>query len=450
MFDILEYMFQADIDAETEWFLTASDEDLLAFETDNAATHFEPAAIRSAVYEATHSMTVSRLNLLDVINEWDRADAHVTDGARTPSAWLRSRLALSHGHAVAMLKQARGLRNTPQLRNALLQGALSFDQADQLIHVFTANRAAYVERDVDVLIDQLGPLTVAQCRTVAGHWADRVDAEALADGDTLPPPPEPTISELRIGEILDGDTAIEGTLNAADAAIIRTALAAAQRLGTPEVSGDNETLEDGTTGEPSAPADPRTPAQQRADALTLIAQFFLDHHQNVDTDGGSIGRAHVNIHVNLDQLTAAHVTGNAETPYSINGIDMESVLQQCCDSSVTRIVMAGASLPIDIGRETRVISPTLRKAVTARDRTCRHPDCDMPAAFTDVHHIHHWTKGGATDRNNCCLLCRRHHTDIHKRGWTITGDPNGTLLFTGPDGRVHRSRPPNLQLPLLV
>lgn len=121
----------SDIDEETEWFLAAADEDMLAFETEFAGIHFEPTAIRSAVFEVTHSMTISRLNMLDVIIEWDRVDAHLTDGARTPSAWLRSRLALSHGHAVAMLKQARGLRNTPQLRLALLQGALSFDQADQ-------------------------------------------------------------------------------------------------------------------------------------------------------------------------------------------------------------------------------------------------------------------------------------------------------------------------------
>ena len=57
-------MFQSDIDAETGWFLTAFDEDLLAFETEQAGIHFEPAAIRSAVYEATHSMTIARLNTL--------------------------------------------------------------------------------------------------------------------------------------------------------------------------------------------------------------------------------------------------------------------------------------------------------------------------------------------------------------------------------------------------
>ena len=346
-----------------------------------------------------------------------------------------------------LLTQARGLRDTPAVRDALLAGELSFDQADQLLHVFTSARAASAARDVDVLIDHISAMPVAQCRIVARHWAARVDAEILAIGDTPPPPVDPTVSELRVGEILDGDTVIEGVLNAADAAVVGAALAAAQRLGKPAPSGDDEALEDGSTG-PKAPADPRTPAQQRADALVLIAQFFLDHHNRHD-DGGSIGRAHVNVTVNLDQLTTTHLTGRAESPYTVSGLDMAAVLQTCCDASVTRILTAGPSLTLDIGRETRVVSPALRKAVTTRDRTCRFPGCDMPAWFTDVHHIWHWTRGGPTNRENCCLLCRRHHTLIHKGRWTVTGNPNIDLIFTSPEGESHRSRPPNPQLPIV-
>ena len=373
---------------------------------------------------------------------WDRADAHVIDGARTPTPWLRHRLRTTHTNAVVLLKQARGFRDTPQVRDALLAGELSFDQADQLLHVFTPARAAYVARDVDTLIDHISSMPAAQCRIVA-----RVDAEALAAGDDVPPEVEPTISELRIGEILDGDTIVEGVLNASDAAVVRTALAAAQRLGKPAVTGDDEALEDGST-DPKAPIDPRTPAQQRADALVLIAQFFLDHHDHATQDGGaSINRAHVNVVVNLDQLTTTHLTGNAESPYSLSGLDMAAVLQTCCDASVTRFLTTGPSLTLDIGRETRVVSPALRKAVTTRDRTCRFPGCDMPAWFTDVHHIWHWTWGGPTDRTNCCLLCRRHHTLSHKGRWTVTGNPNTDLMFTGPEGESHRSRPPNPQLP---
>ncbi len=440
-------MYPSEICDETEWFLTAADVDMLAGSGIDSDAEFRPADHRDAVQELWHSLQIARVNLLDSIICWDRADAHVLDGARTPTAWLRHRLRVSHSHAVSLLQQARGLRDAPPVRDALLAGELSFDQADQLLHVFVAARAEYVARDVDMLIDHISTMPVAQCRIVAGHWAARVDAEALVDGDAVPPPVAPTVSELRVGEILDGDTVIEGVLNAADAVVVRTALAAAQRLAKPVPSGDDEALEDGVTP-PAAPADPRSPAQQRADALVLIAQFFLDHHNRHDHEGGSIGRAHVNVVVNLDQLTTAHVTGNAETPYSVSGLDMASVLQTCCDASITRILTAGPSLTLDIGRETRVISPALRKAVTTRDRTCRFPGCDMPAWFTDVHHIWHWTRGGPTNRENCCLLCRHHHTLIHKGRWAVTGNANGDLIFTSPEGESHRSRPPNPQLPL--
>ncbi len=439
-------MHPSDVFEETEWFLTEADIDVLTASGLDPDAEFRPADHRDAVQELWHSLQVGRVSLLDAIICWDRADAHLLDGARTPTAWLRHRLRTTHTNAVVLLKQARGLRDTPQVREALLTGELSFDQADQLLRVFTPARVAYVARDVDMLIDHISSMPVAQCRIVARHWAARVDAEALAEGDDVPPEVEPTVSELRIGEILDGDTVIEGVLNAADAAVVRTALAAAQRLGTPTPSGDDEALEDGSSG-PKAPADPRSPAQQRADALVLIAQFFLDHHNRHD-DGASIGRAHVNVVVNLDQLTTAHLTGNAESPYNVSGLDMASVLQTCCDASVTRILTAGPSLTLDIGRETRVVSPQLRKAVTVRDRTCRFPGCDMPARFTDVHHIWHWTRGGPTNRENCCLLCRQHHTLIHKGRWTVTGNPNTDLIFTGPERETHRSRPPNPQLPI--
>ena len=154
--------------------------------------------------------------------------------------------------------------------------------------------------------------------------------------------------------------------------------------------------------------------------------------------------------MDLDRLTSAHLTGNAETPYSLNGIDIWSVVQACCDCSVARILTAGPSIVLDLGRETRVVSPALRKAVSKRDRCCRFPGCNMPAAFTDVHHIKHWIRGGPTDRDNCCLLCRRHHTMIHKGGWTAVGNANNTVTFTGPEGVQHLSRPPNLQLPLRI
>lgn len=39
---------------------------------------------------------------------------------------------------------------------------------------------------------------------------------------------------------------------------------------------------------------------------------------------------------------------------------------------------------------------------------------------------------------------------IHNAGWTVIGDANGTIVFTGPEGVQPRTRPPNLHLPLRI
>ena len=156
--------------------------------------------------------------------------------------------------------------------------------------------------------------------------------------------------------------------------------AAAHRLSKPSSSDrDDESLEDGTTQTKplrEEQPDDRSPAQQRADALVLIAKFFLDHHESVT--GTSIGRPHVNVTVDLDRLTSAHLTGDPDRPYSTSNVDLAAVLQDACDCSVTRILTAGPSIVLDIGRESRVIPVALRKAVIFRDKTCRHPAATCP------------------------------------------------------------------------
>jgi hypothetical protein len=407
----------------------------------------------------------AQVRVVDALIEFDRADGWTVDGARSMVAWIKAHLHVSHGQATRLLAQARRLRDFPQLRRALLDGDISWAQADPLINVFTADRAAYAERDVTVLVASLAPLTVSQCMTVARRWADRVDAELAAeraeetgedgDGSTV----LDAVSVLHVSETLDGMVILDGTLNAATGAVVNAALDAALHLdasATGESGGvDHETIEDGSATTPTGDriVDPRSPAERRADALKLVCQFYLDHYDAVarQYDGGTIGRAHLTVNVDLDILTSKHLIGNGDTPHSKTGIDLRAVLEAACDCSVARVVTAGASSVIDIGRESRVIPPALRKAVTRRDRTCRFPGCDMPAAFTDVHHISHWVRGGSTDRDNCCLLCRRHHTAVHKHGWDVTGNPEGELTFTSPsDGKLRTTRPPNLQIPLGV
>ncbi len=74
--------------------------------------------------------------------------------------------------------------------------------------------------------------------------------------------------------------------------------------------------------------------------------------------------------------------------------------------------VASVSLPLDVGAVTDTIPVHLRRAVAVRDRHCRFPGCDQPAAACQPHHIIPRAQGGPTSLTNLmllCELCRRRH-----------------------------------------
>ena len=80
-----------------------------------------------------------------------------------------------------------------------------------------------------------------------------------------------------------------------------------------------------------------------------------------------------------------------------------------------------------------------------RDRHCRFPGCQQPAAACDVHHIVRRVRGGRTQLTNLACSVRFHHLiAIHQWGWTITLHPDATVTAVSPDGRrtLHSHSPP--------
>lgn len=113
-----------------------------------------------------------------------------------------------------------------------------------------------------------------------------------------------------------------------------------------------------------------------------------------------------------------------------------------CDASVMRVVMAGRSEPLDLGRRTPVVSPAIRRAVMVRDGRCRFPGCERPKAWCDAHHAVHWADGGPTSVSNLVLLCRRHHRMVHEPGrFTLELEDTGPV-FRRSDGSVLEDRAP--------
>jgi hypothetical protein len=107
--------------------------------------------------------------------------------------------------------------------------------------------------------------------------------------------------------------------------------------------------------------------------------------------------------------------------------------------------LAGPSLPLDIGFS-KTIPPGIRNAVILRDRRCRWPGgCNQPAAACEVHHVKHIAHGGPTSLTDCVLLCSYHHQIvIHRWGWTLVLNKDGTTTAWNPDRTkvLHSHGPP--------
>jgi len=103
------------------------------------------------------------------------------------------------------------------------------------------------------------------------------------------------------------------------------------------------------------------------------------------------------------------------------------------------------SLPLDVGAATETIPAHLRRAVTTRHPHCAFPGCAQPASVCEVHHIIPRSRGGPTALWNLLPLCLFHHlTVIHRWGWALRLNADGTTTATSPEGRtLHSHSPPS-------
>jgi hypothetical protein len=107
--------------------------------------------------------------------------------------------------------------------------------------------------------------------------------------------------------------------------------------------------------------------------------------------------------------------------------------------------LGGPSLPLDIGYA-ETVPAGIRHAVMLRDQHCRWAGgCNQPAVACEVHHTKHKANGGKTSVTDCVLLCTFHHqVVIHRWGWTLVLNPDGTTTAWNKDKTkvLHSHGPP--------
>jgi hypothetical protein len=128
-------------------------------------------------------------------------------------------------------------------------------------------------------------------------------------------------------------------------------------------------------------------------------------------------------------ITAANLEGTTEVG---DGLSAETCRRLLCDAGLVPMLEDASGKTIDVGRKTRSVPPALRRALHARDWTCRFPGCTH-RRLLDAHHLRHWIDGGETSLENTALCCRRHHRYLHDYGYSAEMR-DGELVFLDPDG----------------
>jgi Domain of unknown function (DUF222)/HNH endonuclease len=182
------------------------------------------------------------------------------------------------------------------------------------------------------------------------------------------------------------------------------------------------------TDDPADDERERRPRMQRADALALMAESFLQHGSEAMTSGD---RHQIVIHVDAETLRD-DVAGRCEIDEGPS-VSAETSRRLACDASVVALLENERGEPLSIGRKTRTIPTGLRRALNARDRGCRFPGCTHQR-FMEGHHIEHWAKGGETRLSNLVNLCDFHHRKVHEGLVRVEVLDDGALRFTYPNG----------------
>ncbi|MDG9674507.1 HNH endonuclease signature motif containing protein [Micromonospora sp. DH14] len=393
----------------------AQADDAVAASVDAAAwalSEQDLIAALDAAHRVEQRLAAVKLTLIRELDGRGTATAH---GASSTTVWLRERLHLTITAARRLVDLATTLDTAhPGIRQALADGHITLDQAqvitDTATTVHTAAGAEAADKAVSLLTDWDGQFDPAHLRKlgtrILGHVApDLADAAAHAalDADARRATRD---RHLTLSEQTDGRLRLTATLDTETAGLLRAAI--------------------DPLSAPSGPDDQRSPGQRRHDALADVCRRTLRTGELPDHGGDP---TQIVVTTSYDGLTRQLGSGALDTGLQLTP---EAVRRLACDAAILPAILSGAGQPLDLGRQRRLITGSLRRALVLRDRGCAFPGCDRPPRWCDAHHIHHWADGGSTNLANAVLLCGHHHRHLHHSDWTVRLADDGHPEFTPP------------------
>lgn len=372
------------------------------------------------------------------------------DNARSAAGWLTAYTGMSRRHAGAVVKAARVLPHCPFIAGAQRSGRLSPAKVSALLAVRTADVLEVFRAHEDYLVEAVIPLTVAGTEVFLQAWANRAapdggdgdfdeasskttlrlsrthggcfDAQGWFDpvsGATLLTAIERQIDDWRRAGVLNEDDRTYGQLMAAALValvgrgsvqpteagklrplflgVVDISLLMQDERPDPPAATSSEAGPGGPPQPPVGPATPPTPAEQTAEQAA---------------DG-----------------RLAEILGVGPLP-------VNTLKRLLCNSDISRVVVGPGSVPIDVGRTSRIITPAIRRAVIVRSGGFCEVCHQVSASHCDFHHIDFWVRDtGPTSEANTVLVCGRDHHALHEGGHTLIRGPDG-LQLRRPDGTL--------------
>jgi hypothetical protein len=381
--------------------------------------HIPLERVEDEIAELASHIYAGTCRWLELIAEFDRREGWGPSGCRSCAEWISWRCAVGSRAAREHLRVARRLAHLPPNHEAFSRGELSYAKVRALTRVAEAGTE-------EALLELAGYTTAAQLERLVRAYRRVTTDEA---------------NETHADRYVtwhwdeDGSFCIHGRLAPEDGAVVLSALEAERDRLWESGRADEGGSAEPRAGFPDSPGGSAEPVQRpapqpaNADALVGMAESCLAGADNGRSGGD---RTQIVVHVDATTLTN-HAHGRCELDDGM-AVAPETARRLACDSSLVSIVEAEGSA-LSVRRKRRTIPPALRRALQARDRTCRFHGCEN-TRFVDAHHLRHWAMGGETRLDNLLLLCRHHHRLVHERGFTVEGRPDGQIRFRRSDGRA--------------
>ncbi len=370
-----------------------------------------------------------QVEVLDIVAAIHRGNVGKTLGHRNTLGMLQDLLRLSPTEASRRYKRALNLCPSQALTGetlaptlsitsqAMRRGELADSQIDTIVGVVNRLPARVTIKDREEaeasLVEHAKRYTAPGLAKVGRRIHDHLDPDGPAPSEHENEKPR---RELSLHTGTDGRLNFSGSFDSETGTLFSEILSP---LAKPRPA-ENGTPDQRSVSERNGYA--------LAEALNLIADSGKLPIQGAE-------RPHLTITMTWDMLRDRL---GVAYPYSGAPISPEGVRRLACDADIIPMVLGSDSVPLDVGRNERLITPALRKALIARDEGCAR--CGRPPRWTRGHHICHWADGGATCLENCVLLCDRCHRLVHHGGWDVR-IVDGIVEFL-PPAYVDRERRP--------